>query len=416
MRLKKLIKDFRFAEDVRTKITLGTDVRLNPQEHWLQLKADAQGAFPLTADLYAKTWIANPQTARQWLGFEAEVLHAKVDDVEVTSVAFRLSDGTGDYWWDGAAWDDAPAAGEWNTEIEIAANISTFPATAQKIQVIINLKTTKAAVTPKVKAVKVLYSSDVEFQEDIVYRSLVPALRSGVRPKGRLAFVAATTGSTFDLNDYPIDAPYDLVDVDSAFNHTDDPNHLTNILQSYNTGTKVVTLTVSVAAGKTVWLEFLYQPTIAVTTSQDYSEISKVPALVLDDINMVDSSVRGPDDSVVNRSDGTGVKVLAPLVGDLEILLHLITSKGIDIMRLADEVKRYFENNPLLTAVGVDEQYRLWVVDEFDMTTAANRGDIHSGRLRFRVVGVRYYLRDAVDTYAVEQFKITGDMNVTIPT
>lgn len=413
MRIKKLIKDFRFSEDVRSKITLGTNVRLNAQEHWLQLKATAN-VYPTTADLYAKTWIANPQTARQWLGFEAEVTHSKVNDVVVTSVKFRLGNGTNEYYWTGAAWAVAGAS-NWNTEEDIAANIDTFSATAQKIQVIINLKTSDSAATPKVRAVKVLYSSDVEFQEDIIYRSLVPALKAGVRPKGRLAFVAATTSSTFDLNDYPIDAPYDLVDIDSAFNDTDDPNHLTDILQSYNAGTKVVTLTGSVTAGKTIWLEFLYQPVVAVTTSQDYSEISQVPAIVLDDINMVDASVRGPDDSVVNKSDGTGVKVLAPLVGDLEIMVRLITSKGVDIMRFADELKRWLENNPILTAVGTDEEYRLWVLDEFDMTTGANRGDIHSGRLRMRIVGVRYYLRDAVDTYAVEQLKITGNMGVTIP-
>jgi hypothetical protein len=125
--------------------------------------------------------------------------------------------------------------------------------------------------------------------------------------------------------------------------------------------------------------------------------------------------VRGQDDGVVNRADGTAVTLPAPLVGDLEVLAHLITDKGVDLQRLATELKRFFENNPLLTSVGTDEQYRLWVVDEFDMTTAANRGDIQTGRLRFRVVGVRYYLRDAVDGYAVKKFHLSGDMNVTIP-
>jgi len=415
MRLQKLIKEFRFSEDVRVKLTLGTDVRLNPERHWLQLKEDADGFYPLTADLQAETWVSNPKSVKQWLGFDVEVLHTKIDTVQVTSLGFKISDGTTVRYWSGAAWVVAGAS-DWNTEEEIAANIDTYPVSERKLGVVINLKTTNKLATPKVKAIKVLYSSDVEFQEDILYRSLVPALRAGVRPRGRLIFEALTTTDTFDLDDLGIETPYNIVDVDAAFNHTDDPNHLNDLLSSYNPNTKVVTLTASVAAGKDVWIDFLWEPEVAVTTSQDYSEVEKVPSLVLDDINLVDASVRGQPDGVVNRADGTAVTVPAPLVGDLEILAHLITDKGVDLQRFATELKRFFENNPLLTSVGTDEEYRLWVLDEFDMTTAANRGDLHTGRLRFRIVGVRYYLRDAVDGYAIKKFHLTGDMDVTIPT
>lgn len=415
MRLQKLIKEFRFSEDIRAKLTLGADVRLNPERHWLQLKEAADGTYPLTADLQAATWISNPKSVKQWLGFDVEMLYTKIDTVQVTSLGFKITDGTTVRYWSGAAWVTAGAS-NWNTEAEVAANIDTYPITKRKLGVVINLKTTNKLATPKVKAIKVLYSSDVEFQEDILYRSLVPALRAGVRPRGRLIFEALTTTDTFDLDDLGIETPYNIVDVDAAYNHTDDPNHLTDLLDTYNPSTKVVTLTASIAAGKDVWIDFLWEPEVAVTTSQDYSEVEKVPSLVLDDINLVDASVRGQPDGVVNRANGTAVTVPAPLVGDLEILAHLITDKGVDLQRFATELKRFFENNPLLTSVGTDEKYRLWVIDEFDMTTAANRGDLHTGRLRFRVVGVRYYLRDAVDGYAIKKFHLTGDMNVTIPT
>lgn len=414
MRLQKLIKEFRFAEDVRSRLTFGADIRLNPERHWLQLKEDANGYYPLTADLQVETWVANPKSVKQWLGFDVEVLHTKVDTVQVTSLGFKITDGTTVRYWGGAAWLTAGAS-DWNTEEEVAANIDTYPVAERKLGVIINLKTTNKLATPRVRAVKVLYGSDVEFQEDILYRSLVPAIRSGVRPRGRLVFAAAATTDTFDLDDLGIETPYSVVDVDAAFNHTDDPNHLDDLLSSYNPTTKEVVLSASIAAGKSVWIDFLWEPEVAVTTSQDYSEVERVPAIVLDDVNLIDASVRGQDDGVVNRADGTAVTLPAPLVGDLEVLAHLITDKGVDLQRLATELKRFFENNPLLTSVGTDEQYRLWVVDEFDMTTAANRGDIQTGRLRFRVVGVRYYLRDAVDGYAVKKFHLSGDMNVTIP-
>jgi len=413
MRLLKLIKEFRFSEDVRAKITLGTDVRLNPDEHWLQLKAGSDG-YPLTSDLYAKTWVSNPESVKQWIGFEAEVLHTKVNTVQVTSVGYQISDGTTDRYWSGAAWV-AAGASDWNTEEEVAANIGTYPVTERKLQVILNLKTTDKVATPKVLAIKVLYASAIEFQEDIIYRSLVPALRDGVRPRARVPFTAATTTDTFDLDDLGIETPYNIVDVDAVFNDTDDPNHLTDLLDTYTPSTKVITLTSTIAQGKTVWVDFLWEPEVAVTTSQDYSEVEKVPAIVLDDINLVDASVRGQKESVVNRNDGTAVTLQRPLVGDLEILMHLLTDKGVDLQRLATEVKRFFANNPLLRSVGTDEEYRLWVLDEFDMTTAANRGDIHTGRLRFSIVGVRYYLRDAVDGYGIKKFHLTGDMDVIVP-
>ena len=415
MRLQKLIKEFQFSEDERLKITLGTDVRLNPERHYLQLAEDSSNQYPTTDDLQAETWITNPLSVKQWLGFDVEALHTKIDGVQVTSLGYKLTDGTTEQYWDGGAWSTAGAS-DWNTEEEIAGNIDSFPVDERKLGVIINLKTTDGRATPKVKGIKILFSSDVNFQDDILYRSLVPTIRSGVLPRGRVAFEVSASASSFDLDDLRIDTPYNIVDVDSVFNHTDDPNHQADLLDSYNSSTKVVTLTSPISSGKVAWIVFLYEPEVAVTTSQDYTEVEKVPSVILDDVNLVEASYRGQDEVIVNRADGTAVKLPAPLVGDLEMMVRLVTDKGYDLQQLAADFKRYFENNPFLRAVGTDEEYRVWIMDEFDMTTAANRGDIHSARARMRVVDVRYYLRDAIDTYAIKKFHLTGDMNVTVQT
>jgi len=413
VRLTKLIKEFQFLEEKRSEITLGTNVRLNPDEHLLQLKEDSNDEYPITADLYAKTWIANPDSLKQWNGFEAEAVHTTIEGVLVTSLKYRLSDGTNQYWWNTTTW--VVDTTHWNTEEEVAANISAFAVTTKKLQVVINLKTTDKTATPKLKRLKVLYSSNVKFQEDIVFRSLIPMLRDNLRPIGRHVLTKLSTSSTIDLEvDHPLETPYNIVGVDAVFNHTDDPNHATDLYSSFNATTQVITLTSPVTAGKVVWVDFLWEPEVAVTTSQDYDEIEKVPVVILDDIDLVDASERGPDDSVINRSDGTAVKIYAPIRGDLDILMHLVTDKAIDQIRLADEVKRFFGNNQFLTSKGLDEKYRLWLTSEYDLTTTANREDLHSGRIRFRVVDVNYFERDSADMYAVKQFKLTGDMNVTI--
>jgi len=127
MRLQKLIKEFRFSEDVRVKLTLGTDVRLNPERHWLQLKEDADGFYPLTADLQAETWVSNPKSVKQWLGFDVEVLHTKIDTVQVTSLGFKISDGTTVRYWSGLrGWLLVPAIGTLRKKSRLTSTPTQF--------------------------------------------------------------------------------------------------------------------------------------------------------------------------------------------------------------------------------------------------------------------------------------------------
>jgi len=413
MRVKRLIKRFQFEERNRSRITLGTDVRLNPETHRLQLKETSAGTYPTTADLYAKTWVTTPERVRQWLSFEAEIVHPK-DDLgqPLTSAGYRLSDGTDEYWWDGGAWTVNTT--DWNTEQEVAANISDFPATAKQLQVIINLVTTDETVTPELAAVKVLYSADIEHQEDYVYRSLVRLLRSEVRPISDYPIKLTAVTDVVDIDDYPLETPYNVVGVDSVFDHTADPNHFTDLLASYDAPTKVITLTSAVAAGNILWVKFIWEPEVAVTTAAEYTEVAKVPAIEISDINLVDSADTGTDDWVIDKGAGTAVKVFAPLQADIEFTLRGLTDSARDQHRLADELKRFFRNNPIIRSVGMDEEFRLWLLTEYDMATVANRDEIQSGRLRARIVKALFYERDAVDVYAVQRFNLTGDMNAVI--
>ncbi len=415
MRLKKLIKTFLFEETNRDRITLGAKVRLHPSRHRIELAEQADDTYSTDADLYVKTWITNPANARQWLGFEAEVVHKSVDDVVVTSVKYRLGDGTDERYWNGSAWAVAGVS-DWNTEAEIAANIDTFPFTAQKIQVIANLKTTGKTVTPELVKVKVLYDSDIEFQEDLIYRTLVRQLRETLRPIADFPIKKGTTGSIIDLNNYPLDTPYNITDIDAAFNHTDDSDHWIDIFSSYDAGTKKITLTGSVASSKTVWVRFLYEPEVSVSTSRDFYEVGKIPAVVLEDIVLERASELGQDDWVLDKAGGSGTKVPAPLRGDLSVTINVTAAKGVDLKRLSDELKRFFGNNPTITSLGLDEEYRLWLRDEFDLGTTANLEDIHSARLRCTIVDALFWEKDSEDAYPVQRLTLTGDLDVTIGT
>lgn len=415
MRLKKLIKRFDFTNDVRGDVELGTDVRLDAKEHYIKL-IDVDGIYPTDADLYAKTWAANPNSVKQWLGFECVVENGRDADeyiTIVTGVNFRLHNATDEYWYNGSAWvvDNS----NWNTEAEVANNISTFPINSKKLGVVINLYTSDEKQTPIVKAVKVLYSSDVSHQDDYLYRTIVRQLKAQVRPITDYPITLAATGDTIDLkNDYPLETPYNTIDIDSVFDHTDDSDHFVDLLQSYDDVNQVITLSSSIDAGKIVWIKFTYEPEVAVTTGLEYHEVEKVPSLILSNVNLTNTTGLSRSDSVTNKDTGEAVKVLPPDRSDMEVTLSIVTDSARDQARAADELKRFFANNPTLTSWGMDEKYRLWLVDEYDGQTGVNANGVHAGKLRFLLVGTLYYERGAVDVFAVSNFKITGNMDVTV--
>jgi len=415
MRLKKLIKRFNFTNDVRGDMEFGTNVRLDAKDHYLKL-VETASVYPTAADLYAKTWAANPNSIKQWLGFECVVENGRDADeyiTIVTGVNFRLHDGTDEYWHNGSTW--VVDTVNWNTEAEIANNISTFPVTSKMLGVVINLYTTDETQTPIVKAVKILYSSNVSHQDDYLYRTIVRQLKAQVRPITDYPITLDSATTTIDLiNDFPLETPYNIIDIDSVYDHTDDPDHFVDLLQSYDDVNQVITLSSSVDTGKIVWIKFTYEPEVAVTTGLEYHEVDKVPSLILSNVNLINTTELSRSDSVTNKDTGEGVKVLPPDRSDMEVTLSVVTDSARDQARAADELKRFFANNPTLTSWGIDEKFRLWLVDEYDGQTGVSGNGIHAGKLRFRLVGTLYYERGAVDVFAVRNFKIAGDMNVTV--
>lgn len=413
-RLKQLIQTFPFSEDQRSNVTLGPDVRLNPDMHWLQLEEQADDTYKTDSGLFAKTRVTTLRQLKKWLGFEAVAIHPRDDlGADLTSLGFRLSDSTDEFWWNGSVW--VANTTNWNTEAEVAAKIDQFSVDSQSLQIVINLVTTDKTVTPVLKAIKLMFESELEHQEDYVWRSLIPDLRNKVRPITDHPFVVPTTRNTLDLKvDFKIETPYNVVGIDSVYDHTNDPKHLNDLFSSFDPNTLVVTLSASIVGGDVAWVRFIYEPEVAVTTGQEYSEIAKVPALILSEIELVDSKEAGQEQSVSNKTAGS-VKVLpGPLIADIQFTVRLLTNKAKDQVRLADEMKRYFIENPLLRSKGLDRDFRLWLIEEYRQTTEPTQKEIHSGRLRFRIVEALFFEKRAVDKFVVERFNLSGDMNVVI--
>lgn len=402
-RLKKLVTVFELSEDNRERLTLGPNVRLNPKTNKVHLQAGADGKYPTATGLYFKTWLANPKSVKAWLLFQANSENKKnFHNTVVTSIGYRLSvDGAAQLYWDGGAWTAATT--QWNTEAEVAANIAALPVANRSIQVIANLLTTDPEQTPEVSALKVLWECDIEFQEDYIFRSLLPSLRAGVRPISEAVLPANGTAT---LSLAGIETPYNIIAVDSAYNLASDPNQLTDLASGYNPGTKALTLSASQASGN-ILVRFTYAPEIAVTTHQEYIELGKVPAVLIE-IQQVGSKEMAEHESVIDKATGAGWQLAGGSMQDLDIRMRLITDKEKDLQRLSDEMKRWFSSNQLLRSVGQDELYRLALLDEYSQGAEPDQSEVHTARLRGRLINAVFYAQDAIPVTGVLSFQVAG--------
>lgn len=416
--MRRLIKTLSFDETARPRITLGAGTRLNPITNRIELKPLVNGKFDTNpAGFTAQSWIVHPEAAKQWLAFQAFEFHPSDPDVDVsTPIRYRVGDGTTQYHWDGAAW--TPSTTLWNTEAEINANLATFPIAQQRIVLYANLATDNPKYTPALSAAKFLYRTDVVFQEDLIYRSVVRSLKEAIRPVADWPITAAEDGTEIDLDDFKLDTPYNLADVIGAYatnGATGDVNLLANLLSSYNPTTKVVTLSAPVVAGDPIWLQFAYQPEVTVHTSRDYLEVGKVPAIVLSDINIIATHEASANDWIVtDKAAGTAVVVPGPKQHDFEFVARFLTDKARDLQRLQEAVRAWIRSNPQLRARGIDELYCIQMAGHFDSQGVGEVNEVHAGRIRFRVLKALFYDRPDEDTFVAVRFTMSGPPNVVV--
>lgn len=428
MRLVNIIKLFEFTEENRARIDLTGGLRLNPGgiggfgRTRVELPADEDDPtlYSLTATLYCRSWTTTPMSAQEWRGFEAVIAHKLDPDgtgTVVTSARFRLRTAASEYWWDGAAW--VVNAVNWNTEAEVAANIATFPRTTRTIGVVVNLRTTDARVTPELYAVKVLYGSDIQHEEDYLYRSFIPYLKNGVRSIARVVAAQVATGVTFTLAEALQSTPYDITDIDSVFNETTDPDHLTDLFASYNAGTRVITLDSAVTAGQSLFINLMYRPLVAAGTSRDFNELNRVPAILIEERALINATERGGFDTVMNNgvTPAVGVKVFTPKQGDYEMSVAIVADKGVDHARLAQDFRAFLADNPIMHSRGLDEPFRVWLIDDGEQSGIPQGNDAHSSTFRVRIVGAVFFERGSQAVTGVSGFGTSPDstLNIDIP-
>lgn len=383
-RLQTLIHTWLLDEEARPGITFsGTDIRMDPGRHVIELKADPILGYPTTGDQYVKLPLFQPGAVRTWLRIQAGIEHKDDGIDDVTGDGFRLDDGTSQWWWNGATW--AVTTTGWNTEGEINAHIATFAAAARKLRLVVRLTTTDPRQTPTLSWAKVAWTGRVNWLEDIIYRSLVPSIRT-VTSLVDLAVNAPIPLSTTVAMSSAIEAsgiPFNVVDCNAVFNYTDDPDRLVNLLSSWNQTTKTATLTGAQTAGDKLIAELVIRPEVAVElTPSDYSEVEKVPAIVISDI-IDENNMPLPDDGIVDKATGAAIRVTGVYRRDIRFSMLLLAAGGVDLSRMLSALSAYVANNSFLVSAATGRGHRLWQLSEFNIKTRPSSSDVHTAQSTF---------------------------------
>ncbi len=427
--LKRLIKVFCFENKQRPDIILSdpTKIRLNTEAApgHVQLNGGFEDAnpFPLDTDLTVRSTFMIPNGIKQWTFFEA----VRNEPVE-TTLRYRFDNGLREIWFDGAAWITAGAT-DWNTELEIQTNISTFPFDNNALSVLTNMLTTDITITPKLESINMLGLFEFEVYEDL-FKSLLIKLFDDVRPCTDAVASVITTTSSFDLSgvEYGLQNDgYNIIDVLRIYNKTDDPLEKNNIVDTYTPGALnqdgqtnapgTVTTTVPIDAGKIVKLKIQYVPEIADYTDEDYFEIAKVPLVALETVEeivrrdgfRVDSatSESGAGGAVIRDfTNMTAVQVLPPAQIDLRIGYAVFTDSNRDQKRLMEEIEKFFQSNKQLFSFAFDEAYGMNVIKRIEYEAKGASGNLRKATGTFDIRGIVLYELSAVNVPLVQRVNI----------
>lgn len=432
MPINRIIERFTFRRADAPDLVVGANVELDVGDFATLIRDPVTGHFPTVAsgavELQVATRLFAPTTCQGWLMIEADIEHAR-DPTDLTSFAtaarFRVNDGANDLWWDGATWATATLPGEWNTEAEINANLGTLAFTARQIRIVVNLQTTDRRVAPRLRGVKLLWRTDVVWEEDLIYRTVLRELRAGLRPTARARHTLAATGTSFELHwraletsTIPsgaarVEGGYDIVGIESVYDLTNDPNRFVNLASTF-TPTSATSATVGLSASTpssaVLEFSFIYAPSVALERSRDDDDVDRTPGLVISSVTHEDEGrrVQG-DDLIVDRATGTAVRVPYPRQGHVRFGFTIQTENKADRARLSDEVRRFFAATPLIRSAGLDRRYTVQLVDDFTSARVPTLEGVVERDGAFVVYNVARHVRSASDEVGVSRLRLSFD-------
>lgn len=367
------------------------------------------------------TTISAIDNGRIWVADPLLVSNGQVVTIRsATSVGFHLIDGTDQiWWWNGTTWAIGTSS-NWNTGYQIHNHISDFPlaVTGKHLRVDVNLKTTDWRYTPRVREVKLLGDFDIESYDDLIYDSLIPLIEEEIIASTQIDVILKNDTNTIDFGgEYLLEkVGHNFTDVEICYNVTDDPEKTTNIAQSYTPGAVrqgggndpgVLTLNAIQAAGSIISVKLKYFPEIAINTSVDFYEVSRVPSIIFEKITVEDKaegSSNSREDFVKNKFLLSGVLLEPPALSNIIFEYAVFTGSQTDQHRLGEALHRFFSRHKTVTSWGLDHPYPINVDEIFSSANKANTSDVNTHTGRFTVEGVMAFLKEPKNVALVGNF------------
>jgi hypothetical protein len=408
---QKLVKCLLMDERIRPNLTFSdaTKIRLSPEDRRLQLRAqrinhfNGKTEYPIDTDLTVKIAPVNPLALRAWEGFD--IYPPLSSQPENTTIQFRLTDGTNERYWDGGAWVVAGAT-DWNTQLEIVENIATFAETAQSKQlgIVVNLATSDKYVTPTIEYIDLLMDCNIDYLRSLVADALVPSIRSSITPRIEYA-MKADGGNKHRLQ--RLETAFNIVSVDAVYDHENDQSHYTNLFSSYDAASKVITLATGVQYGQVLWIEFTVEPEVYVNYgSQDYLEVEKIPAVVIDSFTVSGNEVMASACvGNISTNDITFRRAPFRLAIDFEVLL--LAEKTRTLLAMMDKALEHAANNQVLSWPACDDKVCLRILDEGIFRPRPELTDRHQSRYSLRMEDVFLWTRPAETKPMIQQLNLT---------
>jgi hypothetical protein len=353
-----------------------------------------------------------PNAVKGWEGFEEYSRKP-----EGTAINWRISDGTDDYWYNGGAWAIASSSNDWNTEIEISANINTFPHIQKCIQFVARLETTDRWVTPVLLGTRLLLTASFDWFEDLILRSLVPRMREDFTFLMDWSGVLNEETDRFNIetdNNFRPEESLNVIGIEAVYNQTTDPDYEIDILQSFNPSTGEVILTGTLPIDTRLFYRLNVEPEVAVNfTNTDYDEIGKTPSIIIDRIDFEARQVKAVKE-IALKDRGEGWKLDQPLwVERMRCQCVMITGKIVNALRLITQAYAFVVRGPkqrsnekigpIIKTKALDLEHTIKIIPGSSYNPSPNFSDLK--QVTFEIVICNFYawLRDIEQTYLVNQ-------------
>ena len=403
-------------------------------------KVTGRSEFPTGEGYRFKVPAYTVPRVREWQLAQFDV--GNVDDetgTQVTDVRARLHDGTDELYFTAGSWTVVSDPDvDWNSLEEVKDNLGSWDLDSP-LGLVFELSTTDKRYTPAVSGFKLLYEVElVDEFNDWLYGALVDEMKSNVRPIKDIMIVSKG-GTTIDFA-FSVEDKLEVwkrgddggtsmfTDIVAVYDETTDPNHRVNLFDSFDTVTREIDLTGPVTTAGDVLIRAVYEPLVAVTTSQDYVELAASPSVEFSDVDVEDLGEAPTDAYIMDvfSDPPTAVILPAPRRAHVAVTLTVTAPTAVDLHRLATEVTTFLQERRTTASPSTGDEVTLRIVNTFGSATTPNLSDLHTATMSFRLENVYFHHRDAIDTgsgapgsefaYGVKQVEVAAQIGpATVP-